>query len=134
MLSTARSAVLALGIAAATAACNPAGPDLPATLTLSIGQSASAGGARVTLVALVSDSRCPMNALCIQAGDAVVRLAVRVDGRQQEFELALRDETQRTRTFDEHLVELEAVDPYPAGQPIPPADIRVTVVVSRQDR
>jgi hypothetical protein len=114
---------------ALAAACNPASPDLPATLTLAIGQTASAGNARVTFVDLVSDSRCPIAALCIQAGDAVVRLAVRVDGKQQEFELTLRDETGRSVTLKNRTVTLDAVDPYPTGQPIPPAAVRATIAI-----
>jgi hypothetical protein len=46
-----------------------------------IGRTATVDGLRVRPLALVEDSRCPMNARCVWAGRVVVRVAVSGRGR-----------------------------------------------------
>lgn len=42
------------------------------------------GGPRLTFLEVVSDNRCPVDVQCIVAGEAVVRLAVALQGRRTE--------------------------------------------------
>jgi hypothetical protein len=61
--------------------------DLQATLgkpfTLKVGEHASVDGVsiRVGFDSVTADSRCPMGAMCIRAGEAVVKLDVESNGR-----------------------------------------------------
>ncbi len=59
-----------------TSCASPPGPVVPGdTLRVPYGRAADAGnGTRVTLVRVVDDSRCPINALCIWEGSASVVL------------------------------------------------------------
>lgn len=74
----------------------PAQPRLPATpgelppaappTYAAIGQTVTVGGPRITPLAVLEDSRCPMNARCVWAGQ--VRLRVRIEsGRGGEVEM-----------------------------------------------
>ena len=54
----------------------------PTDIQLRVGETATldGGALQVTLVQVVEDSRCPMNAMCVWMGRAVVSLHVTVDG------------------------------------------------------
>lgn len=49
---------------------------LPATVTLRVGQSVVAGGAGIAFQGVVSDSRCPSDVVCVQAGNAEVQMTI----------------------------------------------------------
>lgn len=74
---------LALAPALAGCAAPAARPSLPlpedadGLSRAAIGQTAAVGGPKVTPIAVVEDSRCPMNARCVWAGR--VRITARVD-------------------------------------------------------
>lgn len=57
--------------------CTTIQPDRDGIARAGIGQTAYVGGPRVTPLAVMEDSRCPMNARCVWAGQ--VRLTVRID-------------------------------------------------------
>jgi hypothetical protein len=57
------------------------------TLRAKLGQSVEARGVKVTLQRVVSDSRCPMNAVCIWEGDAAVALRFEASGRALDVTL-----------------------------------------------
>lgn len=74
----------------ALVACgNPAGPTevtpdtavIPAStdMTLRMGEEASVGSSvvKISLARVVEDSRCPIDAVCVWAGNAVVELGIR---------------------------------------------------------
>lgn len=50
--------------------------DLPAQVTLAVGESRIVGGALIRFAAVRSDSRCPIDAVCVWAGNAELELAV----------------------------------------------------------
>src|SRR5262245_16273420 len=50
---------------------------IPATITLSPNKTVSVGDLKLTFTAVVSDSRCPIDAVCVSAGEAVVHLRVK---------------------------------------------------------
>ena len=76
-----RGVALSILLAAVTiAACSqgasaPSGP-VNAQVVLAPGETADVSGAAIRLrfVGVMGDSRCPAGALCIQGGDAVVRI------------------------------------------------------------
>jgi hypothetical protein len=85
----------------------------------------------VEFVRVSSDSRCPADAICIQAGDAVVQVRV-TGGGVGEYELFTNDRTKSSVTHAAVRIELVRVEPYPfTSRPIDPANYRATFVVTR---
>jgi hypothetical protein len=67
---------------------------LPNATAIPIGRAAYADGPLIRVISILEDSRCPMNARCIRAGD--VRLAMewlRPNGKMQAFEIRLSQTT-----------------------------------------
>jgi hypothetical protein len=116
----------------AAAACTPTSPSVGVPLgtefTLKPGETAqmSSTDLRVTFHGVVSDSRCPGDAICVQAGDAV--LALRVGTAEVE----LRSNTLPERTVGIYKIRVLKVDPYPfVSKPIAAGDYRAALVVTR---
>jgi hypothetical protein len=103
---------------------------LGSEFTLKPGESAfmQSTDLQVGFQGVVNDSRCPGDATCIQAGDAVVALQV---GTAQ---VTLRSNTAPEQVVGIYRVRVTRVEPYPfASQPpIAPADYRATLVVNRR--
>ena len=121
-------------LAVVTAACSsPTEPSEPTAVTLAPGQSTQVGGLSVKFVGVTLDTRCPADVMCIQAGDAFVKLETMALGAgQRSFELQLLNPTQRTTTHGSYSIELLELNPYPfLSQPFPPAAYRVTVRIAR---
>ncbi len=100
--------------------------------TLSIGETHSfAGGAKVTIVAIPSDSRCPSGVQCIWAGSAAVAITLSLDGADTTATVNSGIDP-KTYSFRSWHVVLRGVTPGPsAGQPVPTESYRVTVGVGR---
>jgi len=122
-------------IAASIAACasSPTSPTDPAIVTMAPGQSTQVGLLSVKFVGVTIDTRCPANAICIQAGDAFVALETNVLGGRRDFELQVLNPTKRSTTHGNYSIELQEVSPYPFGQPIRPADYRVKLRIARDN-
>lgn len=87
----------------------------------------------VRFIGVISDSRCPLNALCIQAGDVVVDIELTVAGWAATAQLALGDAARTTAVHRGVHVTLTDVQPYPVagdGPPVDPAQYRATVDVT----
>lgn len=100
--------------------------------SLSVGRTAHVGGndpLRVTFVELVSDSRCPEKANCVQAGEAVVRLELETKGEVVSREVSTAPGKQ-VAELDRYRVELLSVYAVPrANLPIAPGDYAVELQV-----
>ncbi|MFM5950579.1 MAG: hypothetical protein ACKOPM_15355 [Novosphingobium sp.] len=73
-----RTIALAFTFAALTlSGCATIQPDADGIARARIGETAYVGGPKVTPLMVLEDSRCPMNARCVWAGQ--VRLTVRID-------------------------------------------------------
>jgi hypothetical protein len=96
------------------------------TVAVRLGRTAElpGSGLRVSFQRLVGDSRCPINAMCVTAGDAVV--SVRVERGEQAADATLHTNGQVGPSGIElagHEVRLFGLTPAPvAGQPRPPDD------------
>ena len=80
------------------------------------GQSAEIQGTDlvVTFTRLVSDSRCPSNVTCIQAGEATIAIKVTGLDDPQAFELTTPgDAGANEKRLGKFIVQLRAVEPYP---------------------
>lgn len=64
--------------------------DLPATITLGVGESRQIGTTVVTFQAVPNDSRCPGDVTCVWAGNAELEFAVGpADGKGPSFQVKL---------------------------------------------
>ena len=82
--------ILAVSLALAVAACvTPAGAetDCGGESCVALGDGFDAGGATVTPIEVLEDSRCPVDAQCIWAGQLRIRAMVERDGRERELEI-----------------------------------------------
>ncbi|MEG3155040.1 hypothetical protein [Sphingomonas sp. RB1R13] len=75
-------AALALG---ACATLPPKAPTTTGTATASYGQTANVGPLLIQPIALVEDSRCPINARCIWAGRLVIKTCVTFHGGREQM-------------------------------------------------
>ena len=81
----------------------------------------------VAFVAMVNDSRCPSDVVCVTAGNAEVRLRLRGGG--VDSTLSLNTTTPpKEATIGGVRLELVGLEPYPkASVPKVPADYRATI-------
>ena len=124
-----RALLLLIAIVSVACGSNPTIPSLPATVTLAPGESATAESVRVTFVKVQSDSRCPINAICVSAGDAIVQFRITARGNEATPDLSLADPAKRSTTIGGITVEFDALQPHPAGQPTDPKEYRATVTI-----
>ncbi|MGE5926151.1 MAG: hypothetical protein ACM357_02270 [Gemmatimonadota bacterium] len=104
----------------------PAGAEFEVPLGVTV---RVAGGPAVTFAEVLEDSRCPIDAVCVQAGRATVRLTVDHGGMREEFRLSTR-EGAVADTVGRHAVRLVAVLPAPrAASPTPRDAYRVMLQV-----
>ncbi len=129
-LSTILFTVLTLTAAAACSSSRTA--PINSTFILAPGQSNTVGSVTVKLVGVTEDTRCPLNALCIQVGDAHVALEVSAPGTRRTLELQLLNPTKRATQLRGYTIEVEDVTPYPYTiVPTAPDDYRVTLRVHK---
>jgi hypothetical protein len=133
------AAVLSLGgfLVAACERANPIGPTQPLNqqFVLAPGQSGAVDGtsARVQFVEVANESRCPLNAICIQAGDATIAVSVVDDQGSNRYELRVNDPTRKSVMHRDLRVEFVDLRPYPdTSRPTAPGDYRATLRVVRQ--
>ena len=106
------------------------------SIRIRIGQTVVVEGIRTRFHAVESDSRCPMDVVCVWAGDAVANFVVEqnCECRSAAFELKLHTTLEpKTGTAYGFRVELLQLAPYPrASSPTKPdaysAWIRITRV------
>jgi hypothetical protein len=123
--------LVSMVFAVALAACGRDGSaaTLNVPIQLAPGQSAlfDAENLEVKFVGIDSDSRCPSDVACVWAGEVVVRLTVRKDGRTKE--LAIKSNA--SLPVEGWVVAvLDVLPPRSSSQRIAPADYRVTLKVT----
>jgi hypothetical protein len=110
----------------------PGGP-VNARVVLTPGETADIRGAgiRLRFVGVIADSRCPADAICIQLGEAIVRIDVLpAAGERATYDLHSGN-MQPVRHGDLTIALIE-IAPYPySNRPIGPGDYRATLGISR---
>jgi hypothetical protein len=82
----------------------------------------------VRFAGIASDSRCPSDVTCLWAGEVVVQLAVRSDGRTTQHEIR----EMHSATIGGYTVAvLQVLPARTSSQPIAPADYRATLKITR---
>ena len=91
------------------------------------------GGLTITFDRVASDSRCPMNALCIWAGDALVLVTISQNpGGSVQRELHT-DTAEPDATYLAYSIKLIALAPYPrTDREILPGDYVATLNVTKK--
>lgn len=132
-----RWAIAAMAAAAGTAGCSrgPAAPTGPVdrTVTVAVGESVRVpeGGAWLRFDRVSADSRCPLDALCIQGGDAIVQVTV---SGAFEPPAAYELHTGRPGGVRHHdlTLTLDELSPYPfSARPIDPSTYRAAIHIRR---
>jgi hypothetical protein len=85
------------------------------TLSIQLGKSISVDGGRLEVIfeAKLADSRCPANATCVWAGDAVVRVSTRLAGGAPtgtELHSTLQPNSLK---IDRYTISMIGLTPYP---------------------
>jgi hypothetical protein len=129
-----RIVVLIAAIAAAACFDSPTGPDVAAGTPFELRAGAASvlpDGTRLTFRDVRDDSRCPMDVMCVWAGDAIVAIALTPPkGLSESRDLHVQPSASRI-AYAGYTIALTALAPYPrATQPIPAADYIATFVVS----
>ena len=129
-----RHVLLALCLLPATACLgkSPAAPTpVNRDVVLAPGQTVEVTtGLSVRFVSVIGDSRCPGDAICIQGGDAIVRVEIEsAAGRAQRD---LHTGTLAPVSFDDVQLRLVELQPYPfSSRPFDPREYRATLRVVR---
>ena len=124
------SAGLSLGCARSPT--QPSALPLGQSFELRAGASAILqSGLTVTFERVKSDSRCPMDALCVWAGDAIVMVSLsQAAGGQLQRELHT-DPTDSEASYLAYWIKLVALAPYPrSDRQIRPEDYAATLIVA----
>jgi hypothetical protein len=130
------SRMLLLLAAIAAAACNdgPTAPDTAAgtPFTLKVGATAFLpDSTRLKFDRLLTESRCPLDAMCVSAGDASILVSfISRDGTGAARELHTQPDRSRIQ-YGGYTIALTELQPYPRStEEIRPADYVATLVVS----
>ena len=131
-----RIVVVIAAIAAAGCFNSPAGPDVVAGTPFELRAGAVSvlpDGTWLKFERVQSDSRCPMDVMCVWAGDATV--AVILDptgGKTTQIPRELHTQQNGSQiSYGSYTIALTALAPYPrSSQEIRPADYIATFVVS----
>jgi hypothetical protein len=133
-----RPIALAFCLLAATGCDEKAatGPTVPVNqqFTLAPGEAASieSTALRVQFIRVMSDSRCPADAICIWVGDAAVHLRVFEGSATTDYDLHTANSEQMTVDHRGVRISLVQLQPYPfSSRTIQPSDYRATLEVRR---
>jgi hypothetical protein len=129
-----RIIMLVAAIVAAGCVNSPTGPDavVGKPFELKVGAvSELPNGARLRFERVAADSRCPMDAMCVWAGDATVMVTVNPSaGGTESLELHVQPAGSQV-SYANYIITLSALAPYPQkSQEIRPGDYIATFVVS----
>ena len=141
LIKSMAAALGALPLMSLTAAAAPESMPGDGTRTLAVGQTVrfDKGGIRVKFIKVAKDSRCPMNARCITAGDAEVILEVKVGSKKPELVTLHTHDEPRYAVFSaipdgmigipkSYTVSLQELTPQPiAGRKTRQRDYRLTL-------
>jgi hypothetical protein len=125
--------IVLLAALAATSCFHPSSPDAVAGKPFDLKAGAVAtlpNGDRIKFSTVTGDSRCPMDANCIWAGDATLTVSLSRSGSAAEARELHTQPSQSRISYGNYVIELTALAPYPrAGQQIVASDYVATFVV-----
>jgi len=129
-----RIVVLIAALAAAGCFDSPTGPDAVVGRPFELKAGAVSvlpDGTRLTFKEVQGDSRCPMDVMCVWAGDATVAITLTPPNGSAEPRELHTQQTGSQISYAGYTIALTALAPYPrATQQIPAADYIATFIVS----
>ena len=135
-LLTAAVALVSCSSLAFGCAAHPSQPSRPLgqPFDLKAGTSAVvADGLKLTFDRVRADSRCPLDALCIQAGEAIVVLTLSQSAAAQAEREVRTTAALSEASYLSYVIKLVALAPYPRStQQIRPEDYVATLTVDRR--
>jgi hypothetical protein len=126
-----RNGCVSLLIAVALAACGRGGAaTLDEPIQLAPGEWAhfKAEDLEIKFDGVAEDSRCPNDVVCVWAGEVVARFTLRRNSRNKDV---LVKETQALAVDGYTIKILQVLPPRASSGPLPPADYRVTLKITR---
>lgn len=103
-------------------------------VTLAPGDRATISGTstRIRFLRVEGDSRCPADAVCIQGGDALVKIDVQ-SGSAAAVPFDLHTGSMAPVTYRDYTIALVSLTPYPfSSKTIAPDEYRATLRVTRK--
>jgi hypothetical protein len=89
------------------------------------------GGLQVGFDAVKSDSRCPLDAVCVRAGEAILAVRLSESGSDQAERELKTDPSGSETAYRTYTIKLVTLTPYPrSGRPIQPGDYVATFTVN----
>ena len=133
-----RSSILLLGcvLLAACTSGTAIEPSIDESFVLAQGETAviAAQNMEITFVDVPEDSRCPEDAVCVWAGNALVQLEVVRDGVELAIGLNTAEGPKSAPVADDLELALEGLGPMPTTQgPIDKRDYRATLRLRSND-
>lgn len=127
--------VIVVAALVAAACLNPSSPDAVTGTPFELKAGAAAtlpDGARLTFEKVSGDSRCPMDANCVWAGDATVAISLARSGSAAESRELHTQPNGSQIAYGNYVIKLTALAPSPrSNQQIRGADYVATLVVTR---
>jgi hypothetical protein len=111
----------------------PSSIRLDSAFTLAPGEQAvvDGGGLHVEFRLVLSDSRCPADVMCVQAGNATLEMNVQVGGGSTDTVHLSTTLGKNITTLSSYRLELVRLEPYPySSSRIDPATYRATLRVT----
>ena len=126
-----RIAIVLLLVAGCSSPTQPDRVPKDEPFDLRIGETAlTTDEVRIRFDAVRSDSRCPMDALCVRAGEAVIALTLSRTGEVPEGRELDTTPARSSTTFLNFSITLSQLQPYPrSDRQIRPEDYVATLVV-----
>jgi hypothetical protein len=129
-----RLAVFILALGAAACFNSPTGPDAVVGQPFDLKAGAVStlpDGAHLRFERVQSDSRCPMDAVCVWAGDAIISVTLKPAKGAAESREMHTQPTGSQISYANYTIKLTALAPYPrSSQEIPATGYIATFVVS----
>lgn len=129
-----RAIVLLAALLTASCSSAPTAPDAVrgTPFELRAGQTATLpNGLRLSFQAVRSDSRCPIDAICVSAGDAIIAIVLARSGETPESRELHTDRRASTLTTGGLTIALTELQPYPrSNRQTEPGDYVATFLVN----
>ena len=114
---------------------NPTQPDAVAGQPFEVRAGSTAelpDGIRLRFDSVLSDSRCPIDAICIRAGEAVIAITLSKAGSAAaRFDVQTDPPDRRSASYSGHSITLTALQPFPrSDRQVQPSGYAATFVVN----
>jgi len=105
--------------------------ELGRAFAMKIGESIQLNDLKLTFRSVEGDSRCPIDAVCVWAGDAEIALRIEQNGKAAVAALHTTLEPKKT-DWNGYTIALVSVTPAPrASEPVKKEDYRAEILVTR---